>query len=109
MSRLEGDGTLYFTDPPFGPPKFFDDPRKELPFSGVFSWKDGQLRLLSHELRGPNGIVFSPDENYLYVDNWDSAAKTVTRYPVGRDGSLGRGEIFIDLTAQIPGEERSMA
>jgi gluconolactonase len=99
------DGTLYFTDPPFGLPKFFDDPRKELPFSGVFSWKDGQLRLLSHELRGPNGIVFSPDEKYLYVDNWDPAAKTVTRYPVERDGSLGRGEIFIDLTAQIPGAE----
>ena len=99
------DGTLYFTDPPFGLPKFFDDRRKELPFSGVFSWKDGQLRLLSHELRGPNGIVFSPDEKYLFVDNWDPAAKTVTRYPVGPDGSLGRGEIFIDLTAQIPGEE----
>ena len=99
------DGTLYFTDPPFGLPKFFDDPRKELPFSGVFSWKDGQLRLLSRELRGPNGIVFSPDEKYLYVDNWDPAAKTVTRYPVRRDGTLGRGEKFIDLTAQIPGEE----
>ena len=99
------DGTLYFTDPPFGLPKFFDDRRKELPFSGVFSWKDGQLRLQSHELRGPNGIVFSPDEKYLFVDNWDPAAKTVTRYPVERDGSLGRGEIFIDLTAQIPGAE----
>ena len=31
------DGTLYFTDPPFGLPKFYDDPRKELPYSGVFS------------------------------------------------------------------------
>ncbi|PYK63381.1 MAG: hypothetical protein DME50_17680, partial [Verrucomicrobia bacterium] len=31
------DGTLYFTDPPFGLPKFFNDPRKELPFSGVFA------------------------------------------------------------------------
>jgi gluconolactonase len=99
------DGTLYFTDPPFGLPKFFDDPRKELPFSGVFSWKDGQLRLLSRELKGPNGIVFSPDEKYLYVDNWDPAAKTVTRYPVHSDGTVGPGEIFIDLTAQIPGEE----
>src|SRR6266568_2881631 len=27
------DGTLFFTDPPFGLPKFFDDPRKELPYS----------------------------------------------------------------------------
>ena len=32
----KSDGALYFTDPPFGLPKFFDDPRKELPFSGVF-------------------------------------------------------------------------
>jgi len=71
----------HFTDPPFGPPKFFDDPRKELPFSGVYSWKDGRLRLQSRELRGPNGIVFSPDERSLYVSNWDPDAKTVTRYP----------------------------
>src|SRR5215469_14777222 len=99
------DGTLYFTDPPFGLPKFFDDPRKELPFSGVFSWKGGQLRLVARELKGPNGIVFSPDEKYLYVSNWDPNAKTVTRYPVRRDGSLGQGVILIDLTSQIPGEE----
>ena len=31
------DGTLYFTDPPFGLPDVFDDPAKELPFSGVFA------------------------------------------------------------------------
>ena len=30
------DGTLFFTDPPFGLPRFYDDPRKELPYSGVF-------------------------------------------------------------------------
>src|SRR6266853_903414 len=99
------DGTLYFTDPPFGLPKFFEDPRKELPFSGVFSWKDGRLRLLTRELKGPNGIVFSPDEKYLYVSNWDPKAKTVTRYPVKSDGTINRGAIFIDLTQQIPGEE----
>jgi gluconolactonase len=99
------DGALYFTDPPFGLPKFFDDPRKELPFSGVFLWKNGRLTLLTRELKGPNGIVFSPDERFLYVSNWDPDAKTVTRYPVHRDGTLGRGEILIDLTAQIPGEE----
>ena len=101
----KSDGSLYFTDPPFGLPKFFDDPRKELPYSGVFRWKDGRLQLLTAELKGPNGIVFSPDEKYLYVSNWDPAAKTVTRYPVRRDGTIGRGVILIDLTQQIPGEE----
>src|SRR5947199_3417275 len=33
------DGALYFTDPPFGLPKAFDDARKELPLSGVFCLK----------------------------------------------------------------------
>jgi len=101
----KSDGALYFTDPPFGLPGFFADPRKELPYSGVFRWKSGRLQLLTAELKGPNGIVFSPDEHFLYVSNWDPQAKTVTRYPVRTDGTLGHGEIFIDLTRQIPGEE----
>jgi gluconolactonase len=99
------DGTLYFTDPPFGLPKFFDDPRKELPYSGVFRWKGGRLALVTAELKGPNGIAFSPDEKFLYVSNWDPKAKTITRYPVRADGSVGRGEIFADLTDEIPGDE----
>jgi len=99
------DGALYFTDPPFGLPRFYDDPRKELPYSGVFRWKSGRLQLLTKDLKGPNGIVFSPDEKYLYVSNWDPAAKTVTRYAVRSDGTLDRGATFIDLTTQVPGEE----
>jgi gluconolactonase len=99
------DGSLYFTDPPFGLPRFYEDPRRELPYSGVFRWNRGRVQLLSRELKGPNGIAFSPDERFLYVGNWDAAAKTVTRYPVRRDGSLEHGETFIDLTQQIPGEE----
>jgi gluconolactonase len=99
------DGALYFTDPPFGLPRFFDDPRKELPYSGVYRWKDGRLDLLTRELKGPNGIVFSPDERFLYVSNWDPAAKTVTRYPVHRDGLIGPGAVLIDLTTEVPGEE----
>jgi len=98
------DGALYFTDPPFGLPKFFDDPRKELPFSGVFRVKDGQLTLVAKDLRGPNGIAFSPDEKFLYVTNWDEKKKVVMRYPVNADGTLGAGSIFFDMTS-APGDE----
>ncbi len=94
------DGTLYFTDPPFGLPKFFDDPAKELPYSGVFSWRDGELRLEATDLTGPNGIAFSPDEKNLYVTNWDTAKKVVMRYPVMADGRLGEGAVFYDMTAE---------
>jgi gluconolactonase len=92
------DGTLYFTDPPFGLPKAFDDPRKELPFSGVYMVKDGQVTLLTKELSGPNGIAFSPDERYLYVDNWDLSRKVLMRYEVQPDGTIANGGVFYDFT-----------
>jgi len=91
------DGALYFTDPPFGLPKFFADPRKELPFSGIYRLADGKLQLLSRDLTGPNGLAFSPDEKFLYVDNWDVEKKVVMRYPVQADGRLGAGEVFFDM------------
>ena len=102
----KSDGAVYFTDPPFGLPKFFDDPRKALPFSGVFRWKDGEVTLLSTDLTGPNGIVaFSPDEQYLYVGDWDDKRKVVMRYPLRADGTLAPGEVFHDFTAD-PGDGR---
>jgi gluconolactonase len=101
----KSDGTLYFTDPPFGLPKVFDDPRKELPYSGVFRvGTDGRVTLLAKDLTGPNGIAFSPDEKYLYVGNWDEKRKVVMRYGVRADGTLGAGEVFFDMTA-APGED----
>jgi gluconolactonase len=102
---VKSDGSVYFTDPPFGLPMVYDDPRKELPFSGVFRLKAGRLTLLDRDLKGPNGLTFSPDEKFLYVDNWDPAAKIVKRYPVNRDGTLGAGTVFADLTRLIPGDE----
>jgi gluconolactonase len=92
------DGSLYFTDPPFGLPAAFDDPAKELGFSGVFRVKDGVVTLLTTELSGPNGIAFSPDEKYLYVDNWDLKRKVLMRYDVKPDGTLGQGKVFYDFT-----------
>ena len=82
------DGTLYFTDPPFGLPGGFDDPAKELPFSGVFAVRDGEVALVTDELAGPNGLAFSPDERYLYVGDWDPEHKVVMRYDVDADGAV---------------------
>ncbi len=99
------DGTLYFTDPPFGLPKFFEDRRKELSFSGVFAvTPKGKMRLVTKELSGPNGIAFSPDEKFLYVGDWDEKKKIVMRYPVHPDGSVGEGSLFFDMTS-APGED----
>ena len=98
------DGSLYFTDPPFGLPKVYDDPSKELPFSGIFRVQDGRVTLLASDLKGPNGLAFSPDERFLYVGNWDPDRKVVMRYPLAADGTLGAGEEFFSMQG-APGEE----
>lgn len=97
------DGVLYFTDPPYGLPKVFDDPAKELPVSGVYCLRDGVLTQVVTDLTGPNGLAFSPDEKFLYVDNWDEKRKVVMRYVVAADGGLTDATTLIDLTS-VPGE-----
>lgn len=111
------DGTLFFSDPPFGFPKLFNDPRKQLPFSGVYSIYKGKLQLVSRDLTGPNGIALSPDEKYLYVGNWPRSLtgqelrkedepvseigdrhKAIMRYEVQPDGTLKNGKLFFDFT-----------
>ncbi|HYH64626.1 MAG TPA: SMP-30/gluconolactonase/LRE family protein, partial [Urbifossiella sp.] len=52
------NGDLYFTDPPYGLPKRWDDPTKELPYQGVYRrGTDGALTLLTQELNAPNGLA----------------------------------------------------
>lgn len=98
------DGALYFTDPPFGLPKAHDDPKRESPYTGVYSLKDGVLKMISDDLKGPNGIAFSPDEKYLYVSNWDERRKVIMRYVANADGTLSSGGVFFDMT-RAPGQE----
>ena len=98
------DGALYFTDPPFGLPKVFDDPRKELPYSGVYCVKDGQVTLVSTDLDAPNGLAFSPDEKFLYVNNWNDKKKVILRYDVQPDCTLTNSTLFFDMT-DAPGND----
>ncbi len=98
------DGTLYFTDPPFGLPGGAQDPKRELAFSGVFRVAGGSVHLVTDALRGPNGVALSPDESWLYVGDWDPDHKAVMRYPLDPDGTAGPGELLCDLT-DAPGED----
>jgi gluconolactonase len=94
------DGALYFTDPPYGLTKGDEDPKKELPFNGIFRLQAGKLTLLNKEMTRPNGIAFSPDEKWLYVANSDAARKAWMKFPVNDDGTLGPGRVFADVTSE---------
>jgi gluconolactonase len=63
------DGSLWFTDPPYGLLKQNNDPAKELPFNGVFRYANGKLSVAIKDLPTPNGIGFSPDGKTLYISN----------------------------------------
>ena len=93
----KSDGSLYFTDPPFGLRKLADDPKKELPFAGVYLLAKGKLTVVNKDFPSPNGIAFSPDEKYLYVD--DSFTKTYWRFDVQPDGTLTNKKLLIDASS----------
>jgi len=93
----KSDGSLYFTDPPYGLRKLAEDPKKELPFSGVYRLANGKLALVNKDFGAPNGLAFSPDEKYLYVD--DSATKTYWRFDVQPDGTLANKTLLIDMSS----------
>lgn len=94
---FRSDGSLYFTDPPSGLRGREQSPRKELPFQGVFRLKGNDLQLIIKDLPNPNGIAFSPDEKYLYVN--DTRRKSIMRYDVQPDGTVANGRVFIDMSS----------
>ncbi len=117
----KSDGSLYFTDPPYGLRTQGDqDKEKQLKVNGVYriahalEHKAGTLpdrealRLVVSDLPRPNGIAFSPGEKYLYVDNTEPK-KLWMRYTVHVDGTLGDAKVLYDATADTrPGAPDGM-
>ena len=102
------DGSLYFTDPPYGlPTQRDDDPGKQLRANGVYRIPAAlthtpgappdraALQLVISDLPRPNGLAFSPDEQYLYVSNSEPRMLWM-RYRVASDGSLSEAKVFFD-------------
>jgi gluconolactonase len=93
------NGDLYFTDPPYGLVNNMKDPKKELPYQGVFRVRNnGQVELLYKDLSRPNGIAFSRDEKKLYVANSD-ANRIWMVFDVKDDGGVENGKVFFDASA----------
>jgi gluconolactonase len=106
-AAVKSNGDIYFTDPPYGLPKGYNDPRRELDFCGVYRLStSGKLTLLTKEMTRPNGIAFSPEEKVLYVAQSDSRNPIIKAFAVKRDGSLGKAKVlynFASLIKKYPG------
>lgn len=88
------DGSLWFTDPPFGLRAMDKDPAKELSFNAVYRYADGKLQAPIKDLPLPNGLAFSPDGHTLYVANF-GPERFVNAYDVGADGAVSNARTLI--------------
>lgn len=88
------DGSLWFTDPPFGLAGMDRDPAKELSCNAVYRYADGKLEAKIEDLSLPNGLAFSPDGRTLYVANF-GPERFVNAYDVGTDGTVGKASVLI--------------
>lgn len=101
---VKSDGTIYFTDPPYG----VRPEDRELNFQGVYRIDtEGKIELLVKDMKCPNGLAFSPDESILYIA--DSSEKLhVKAYDVEPDGTLKNGRIFANLKTGVEGPPDGM-
>src|SRR5262245_7162045 len=94
---VKSDGAIYFTDSVWGLRGAEKDPARELPFSGFYLIKDGNVTLLGGDKDAPgtfpNGITLSPDEKYLYVT---AGSRRTKRYEILADDTVGPGQPFVE-------------
>ncbi|MGJ8680336.1 SMP-30/gluconolactonase/LRE family protein [Paraglaciecola sp.] len=109
---LHKSGSLFITDPPYGLKKMLKDPKKELPYQGVFRIDpDGTPTLLDDELTFPNGIDLSPDGKTLYVAVSDGRKELnnagIHAYDLDDNGMVSNKRMFINGThlIDLPGEQ----
>jgi gluconolactonase len=95
---IGSDGSIYFTDPPFGLVDFENSALRELDFNGVYRIRpDGELQLLTRDQSRPNGLALSPDESTLYVANSGGEVVGWMAYDLDESG-ISNGRVFFDIT-----------
>jgi len=101
---VKSDGAIYFTDPTSGRSAGYGIPRDpELPFSGVYRLEPDtkSLTLLVSDFAKPNGLCFSLNEKFLYVN--DTERQHIRVFDVTKDGLLADGRLFAQLEGDAPG------
>lgn len=100
---VKSDGTIYFTDPPYG----IEPEQREQPCNGLYRiLPNGVIELLIDDFDRPNGLAFSADESLLYVD--DSPRRHVRAFDVRLDGRLANSRVFADMDHPQPGSPDGM-
>jgi gluconolactonase len=104
---VKSDDSIWFTDPPFGILGNYEgyQAEAELP-QNVYriDGRSGEVTVAAENVRGPNGLAFSPDESKLYVvESRATPNRLIVSYDVGADGrTLANRRVLIDAGPGTP-------
>lgn len=88
------DGTIYFTDPPYG----LKGGKADLDFHGVYAVhpsKPNVVTLLVRDVKWPNGIALSPDQKTMYLAVSDKDDTRIMAYGLA-DGTAKGGRVVFN-------------
>jgi gluconolactonase len=95
---VRSDGSIWFTDPPYGILSNYEGVAAEQEIDGCHVYRadpvTGEVRIVADDFVRPNGLAFSLDERRLYVA--DTQARQLRVFEVGDDGTLGGGKVFAE-------------
>ena len=94
---VKSDGSIYFSDPPYGLMIEGAIDQKELDYCGVFRLSpDGkEVTLLADDFARPNGLTFSPNESLLYIN--DTERMHIRVFDAKKDGTISNGRLFTEV------------
>ena len=103
---VKSDGSIWFTDPPFGLFGYYEGERKEQELPANVYRIDGQTgetTVVADDVEGPNGLAFSPDESKLYVVASRAQPNRLIRvFDVTEGRKLANNRVFIDAGPGSP-------
>ncbi len=107
---VKSDGTIWFTDPPYGILTDLEGWQGEQEYGGChvfcFDPRSGELRIAADDFVKPNGIAFSPDEKILYIADTGAShdpdgPRHIRAFDVGDDGKLTNSRVFATCDAGL--------
>lgn len=95
---VRSDGSIWFTDPPYGIDSDYEGHKAEPEIDGNYVYRvdpdSGAIRIVADDFNRPNGIAFSLDERRLFVTDTGLRPQVLRVFDVTDEGHLSGGDVF---------------